>query len=196
MKRWTNLGTARSFIVWRSGLNIFPFLYSDFIACGEPDVVDVKFEVGDCDDEIPFYYSCQVRASSQSSPLAQPSNALGQNEGRWSPASRTGAGWRHHVDFDFLAVASIKSVRLHPFATGMLETTAKTVLVLKGSGPDSFEEVGVFKSAAISFNETIQASASSYIACVSEGVWKSCMFPRIGRLRTGARAHATFPNPI
>ena len=137
-------------------------LHSDFIACGEPDVVDVEFEVGDCDEEIPFYYSCQIRASSQNSPLTQPSNSLEQNEGRWSPAVRTGGGWKHHIDFDFLAVARIKGVSMLPFAAGMLETTAKTVLILKGSGPNSYKEVGAFKSTAISFNETIQASASSY----------------------------------
>jgi hypothetical protein len=129
----------------------------------------VKFEVGDCDGEIPFYYSCQIRASSQNSPLTHPSNALEQNGGRWSPALRTGAGWRHHVDFDFLAVARLKRLSMLPFATGPWETTAKTVLVLKGSGPDSFEEVGAFSSStAITFNETIQASTYSIMILLTD----------------------------
>ena len=118
----------------------------------------MNFAAGGCEREIPFQYPCQVRASSQRSALTRPSNALGQNEGRWAPAVRTGAGWRHHVDFDFLAVARITGVSLNPFAADASETTAKTVLVLKGSGPDSFEEVGAFSAGTISFNVTIEAS--------------------------------------
>ena len=131
--------------------------YSDYIACGEPDIFYVKFEAGDCDGEIPFYYSCQIRASSQNSPLSGPSKALQQNEGRWTPALRTGAGWRHHLDFDFLAVARINSVSMNPFGANMMETTAKTVLILKGSGPDTYEEVGVFESTNTSFSTAIQS---------------------------------------
>ena len=120
----------------------------------------MNFAAGGCEREIPFQYPCQVRASSQRSALTRPSNALGQNEGRWAPAVRmsTGAAWRHHVDFDFLAVARIKGVSFNPFATDTSETTAKTVLILRGSGPDSFEEVGSFSAGSISFNVTIEAS--------------------------------------
>ena len=118
----------------------------------------MNFAAGGCEREIPFQYPCQVRASSQRSALTRPSNALGQNEGRWAPAVRTGAGWGHHVDFDFLAVARIKGVSMNPFATDRSETTAKKVLILRGSGPDSFEEVGAFSAGTISFNVTIEAS--------------------------------------
>ena len=123
----------------------------------------MNFAAGGCEREIPFQYPCQVRASSQRSALTRPSNALGQNEGHWAPAVRTGAAWGHHVDFDFLVVARIKGVSFNHFATDTSETTAKTVLILKGSGPDSYEEVGSFSAGPISFNVTIEASVQNYL---------------------------------
>ena len=101
-----------------------------------------------------------MRASSQLSYEAEAKNALDQNAGRWSPAVRTGGRWRHHVDFDFLAVARLRRVSLRQHDTSIWETTAKTVLVMKGSGPDSFEEVGIFDAKDVSFNETIQVGAA------------------------------------
>ena len=139
---------------------LYPADVADFIACGAPAVVGVRFQVGDCDGDIAFPYACQVRASSQLSYEAAARNALDENAGRWSPAVRTGGRWRQHVDFDFLAVARLRRVSLRQHETGIRETTAKTVLVMKGSGPDSFEEVGIFDAKDVSFNETIQVGAA------------------------------------
>ncbi len=84
--------------------NLHPF--------GEPVAVPVTVDAPECMGMIAILNECQVTASSQMSSTTKPFNAKQvELDGRaWSPALRTGKGWRDFVDFDLLENARINRV--------------------------------------------------------------------------------------
>jgi hypothetical protein len=81
-----------------------------------------------------------VRASSQISSVKKPANAisLAADGTVWSPAIRTGYGWKQYLEFDFLTQARITKLVVGKPADFR---TAKKVLVQVGDGPDNYRDV-------------------------------------------------------
>lgn len=82
-----------------------------YAGCGSMTAEPFISLAAECYDPIPLAQVCQVRASSQMDDTSAPYNALSSTLA-WSPALRTGKGWREYLLFDFLAVARLNWVKV------------------------------------------------------------------------------------
>lgn len=79
---------------------------------GKPVSVEVIMDTPECGFVLTITGECQVTASSMMSSSSKPMHSTAsENSGDvWSPAVRTGHGWRDYIDYDMLANVKIVKV--------------------------------------------------------------------------------------